>query len=235
MVDMDFFVGTSGWFYSWNEERSLDWFVAKSDLNAVELNMSFYRFPYSNMVKSWVRKGKALRWAVKVNRLITHRFKFNEKAFPSWQKFRDLFSPLDANVDFYLFQLHPRITPELADAIEKFAKETGLQKRFALEVRNQEWFKAKWIRWASNLGITWVSVDSPDFPLDAYNTNDLVYQRMHGRTAWYSHHYNDRELEEVAEKIMKVNPEKAYVFFNNDTAMLENGRKMLDIFKTRQH
>jgi uncharacterized protein YecE (DUF72 family) len=235
MVDMDFFVGTSGWYYAWNEERSLDWYTAKSDLNAVELNMSFYRFPYSNMVKSWVRKGKALRWTVKVNRLITHRFKFNEKAFPAWQKFRNLFSPLDANVDFYLFQLHPRITPESAVAIEKLAEATGLQKRFALEVRNQEWFKAEWVSWASKLGITWVSVDSPDFPLDVYNTDGLVYQRMHGRTAWYSHHYSDRELEEVAEKITNANPEKAYVFFNNDTAMLENARKMLNIFKTRQH
>lgn len=232
---MDFFVGTSGWYYSWNKERSLDWFVANSGLNAVELNASFYRFPSSSMVKSWVKKGSGLRLSVKVNRLITHRFKFSEKAFQSWQKFRDLFSPLDANVDFYLFQLHPRITPESADSIEKFAKATELQRRFALEVRNIEWFNNKWIRWASKLGITWVSVDSPDFPLDVYNTEGLVYQRMHGRTAWYSHHYSDKELEEVAEKIVKAKPEKAYVFFNNDTSMLVNARKMIDIFKTRQH
>jgi uncharacterized protein YecE (DUF72 family) len=107
---MDLFVGTSGWYYSWNEKRSLDWFVANSGLNTVELNASFYRFPFSNMVKSWARKDQALRWAVKVNRLITHRFKFSEKAYSAWQRFRDLFSPLDANVDFYLFQLHPRIS-----------------------------------------------------------------------------------------------------------------------------
>ena len=232
---MNFFVGTSGWYYSWNEERSLDWFVAKSGLNTVELNASFYRFPFGNMVKSWARKGQALRWAVKVNRLITHRFKFNENAFPAWQRFRDLFSPLDTNVDFYLFQLHPRITPESVAAIEKFANATGLQKRFALEVRNQEWFKDEWVSWASKLGITWVSVDSPDFPLEVYNTDGLVYQRMHGRTAWYAHDYSDKELEEVAEKIIKAKPEKAYVFFNNDTAMLVNARKMLDIFKTQQH
>jgi uncharacterized protein YecE (DUF72 family) len=231
---MDFFVGTSGWYYSWNEERSLDWFVANSGLNAVELNASFYRFPFSNMVKSWVKKGSGLRWAVKVNRLITHRFKFSEKAYQSWQKFRELFSPLDANVDFYLFQLHPRISPELAASIEKFAEATGLRERFALEVRNREWFNDEWTRWASKLGITWVSVNSPDFPLDVYNTDGLVYQRMHGRTAWYAHNYSDRELEEVAEKIGKAKPQKAYVFFNNDTAMLVNARRMLDIFKTRQ-
>jgi uncharacterized protein YecE (DUF72 family) len=226
---MDFFVGTSGWYYSWNEERSLDWFVANSGLNAVELNASFYRFPFPNMVKSWAKKGAGLRWSVKVNRLITHRYKFSEKASDSWQKFRSLFTPLDANVDFYLFQLHPRITPELTDAIEKFAEKTGLRKRFALEVRNQEWFKDEWVRWASNLGITWLSVDSPDFPLTVQNTNGLVYERMHGRTAWYSHHYSDAELGEVAEKIAEAKPEKAYVFFNNDTAMLENARRMREL------
>ncbi|MCW4047166.1 MAG: DUF72 domain-containing protein [Candidatus Bathyarchaeota archaeon] len=232
---MDFFVGTSGWYYSWNEERSLDWFVANSGLNAVELNASFYRFPFPSMVKSWAKKGAGLRWAVKVNRLITHQFKFSEGAYSTWQKFRDLFMPLDANVDFYLFQLHPRLTPESAVAIEEFAEKTGLQKRFALEPRNQEWFKDEWVRWAKNLGITWVSVDSPDFPLTVQNTNGLVYERMHGRTAWYSHHYTDEELEEVAEKILRAKPEKAYVFFNNDTAMLVNARKMLELLRNRRH
>ena len=76
-------------------------------------------------------------------------------------------------------------------------------------------------------------VDSPDFPLNVFNTNGLVYERMHGRTEWYAHSYSDEELEEVAEKIVRAKPEKAYVFFNNDSAMLENSRKILSIFKTR--
>lgn len=228
---MDFFVGTSGWYYPWNEKRSLDWFVANSDLNAVELNASFYRFPFNSMVKSWARKGKALRWAVKVNRFITHVFKFSDKAFNTWQKFRDLFAPLDANIDFYLFQLPPRTTSESAASIENFVEKTDLQRRFALEVRNLKWFDEAWVSWAAKLGITWVSVDSPELPLSVFNTNGLVYERMHGRTEWYAHHYSDEELEEVAEKIAKAKPEKAYVFFNNDSAMLENSRKMRDIFK----
>ena len=233
MVGMDFFVGTSGRYYPWNEKRSLDWFVAESGLNAVELNASFYRFPFSNMVKSWARKGIGLRWAVKVNRFITHFFKFSDEAFNTWQKFRELFVPLDANVDFYLFQLPPRTTPESVAPIENFVEKTGLQRRFAFEVRNIKWFDETWVSWASKLGITWVSVDSPDFPLNVFNTNGLVYERMHGRTEWYAHSYSDEELEEVAEKIAKAKPEKTYVFFNNDSAMLENSRKMLNILKTR--
>jgi uncharacterized protein YecE (DUF72 family) len=228
---MEFFVGTSGWYYSWNEKRSLDWFVANSGLNAVELNASFYRFPFGNMVKAWAKKGRGLRWAIKVNRLITHTFKFSDKAFQSWQKFRELFSPLDANVDFYLFQLPPRTTPESATKIENFVAKTDLQRRFALEVRNLKWFNKAWIRWASKLGITWVSVDSPDFTRDVFNTNGLVYERMHGRTAWYAHFYNDEELEEVAVKIVKAKPEKAYVFFNNNSAMLANSRRILEIYQ----
>jgi uncharacterized protein YecE (DUF72 family) len=96
-----------------------------------------------------------------------------------------------------------------------------------------KWFDKNNIEWASKLKITWVSVDSPDFPLEVNNTNGIVYLRMHGRTAWYSHYYTDEGLEEVAQKIMKTNPEGVYVFFNNNHALLENARRMLQIMPAR--
>ncbi|MEM4285977.1 MAG: DUF72 domain-containing protein [Candidatus Nitrosocaldus sp.] len=228
---MESFIGTSGWFYSWNPDGSLDWFVRFSGLNAVELNMSFYRFPSPNMVRSWAAKGKALRWAIKVNRFITHTVKFGKRAFEIWQRFHELFSPLEPNIDLYLFQLPPSITPKSLPVIEEFIARAGLKERFALEVRNMRWFDKTYIDWASKLGITWVSTDSPDYPLEIYNTNTIVYERMHGRTAWYSHYYTDEELRGVAEKILKTRPEKVYVFFNNDHAMLENARTMQKILK----
>ncbi|MEM1943062.1 MAG: hypothetical protein QXO30_03050 [Candidatus Caldarchaeum sp.] len=58
---MECFVGASGWFYSWNPDGSLDWFVRNPGLKAVELNMSFYRFPFPNMLRSWVVKVGGLR------------------------------------------------------------------------------------------------------------------------------------------------------------------------------
>jgi uncharacterized protein YecE (DUF72 family) len=186
-MTMKCFVGTSGWFYSWNPEGSFDWFVTNSSLNAVELNMSFYRYPYPNMVRGWALKGRELRWSIKVHRLITHTFKLNEKAYIRWERFSKLFAPLEPYIDFYLFQLPPILTPKSIQAIEKFITKTGLSQRFALEVRNMKWFDKNYIEWASKLNITWVSVDSPDFPLEVYNTNGIVYLRMHGRTAWYSH------------------------------------------------
>jgi uncharacterized protein YecE (DUF72 family) len=202
---LEVYVGTSGWYYPWNEGGSLDWYVAHSGLNAIELNSSFYRFPYPNVVNSWARKGGDLRWSVKVNRLITHTLKFSDRAVEVWERFHSLFKP--------------------------FIERTELNGRFALEARNIEWYEAEWAEWASSLGITLVSVDSPEFPLEVYNTSGSVYLRMHGRTEWYSHHYSDEELREVMKRIFNSKPDKAFIFFNNDHDMLVNSRKMLELSK----
>ncbi|MCW4019499.1 MAG: DUF72 domain-containing protein [Candidatus Bathyarchaeota archaeon] len=232
---MDVFVGTSGWSYSWNETRRLDWYVSSSGLNAVELNASFYRYPSSNTVEKWAEKGKKLRWAIKVNRLFTHTYKFNEAAVNRWERFQQLFAPLEENVDFYLFQLPPNTTPHTAPLIEKLIRKSNLQAKFALEVRNQQWFAQEWFDWAKDLGITWVSVDAPDLPRKVFDVNGTVYMRMHGRTSWYVHRYTDKELAEVAAKILQANPPKAYVFFNNDTAMLMNARVMIKTLKEEEN
>ncbi len=235
---MEVFVGTSGWQYVWNP-NGFDWFLKYSSLNSVELNASFYRFPFPNQIKGWAEKTRRygkLRWSIKVNRFITHVFKFNERAYSTWLKFKALFEPLDKFIDFYLFQLPSSASPKLLERIEKFIEKTELKERFAFEARNVEWFKKRYIEWAEKLSITWVSVDAPyyeNLPREIYCTNGLVYLRMHGRSEWYAHYYTDEELREVAERIFKANAKKAYVYFNNNHAMLENARRMLSLLKTK--
>lgn len=236
---MEIYTGTSGWSYVWNEGGNFDWYIKNSNLNAIELNSSFYRFPFPTMIKSWARKTKEinpnLRWAIKVNRLVTHVFKFNERAFLTWKKFENLFNPLSEWIDFYLFQLPPNLKSNFAPKLENFVKKTELKEKFALEVRNLDWFQEEWINWASQLGITWVSVDAPDFtnfPREIYCSNGIVYLRMHGRYAWYSHYYTDEELEEIKEKILNVKPKKVYVFFNNNTNMLENAQRTFKLLRS---
>lgn len=231
---MDFFVGTSGWAYSWNLEKSLDWFIENTGLNAIELNSSYYHFPSANSVQIWSQKSKNLRWSIKVNRLFTHIYRFNQNALDRWSNFFELFEPLDDLVDFYLFQMPPSITPKTASLIEKFAKILNLKERFALEFRNPEWFTNQWVNWAISLRLTLVSVDAPDLPRTIFNTSDRVYVRMHGRTGWYSHHYTEEELQEVKNKILRANPEKAYIFFNNDHVMPKNAKSMLQLLQKKK-
>ncbi len=227
------FVGTSGWYYDWNEDGSLDWYLKNSGLNAIELNASFYRFPFPNQVKAWARKGRNLRWVIKVNRLITHQFKFSQRALEAWFKFAQLFSPMDGLIDYFLFQLPPNFTPRAKKKIEEFIKELKITKKIALEVRNEKWFNKDALNWAKNLGITWVSIDAPEFSRDIYKTTENVYLRMHGRDAWYSHNYTNKELKEIARRIILKKPEGIYVFFNNNHNMLKNAQEMFEIFASQ--
>lgn len=228
---MKIFVGTSGWYYEWNEKKSLDWFIENSKLNAIELNASFYRFPFPNMIKSWAKKGKSLHWVVKVNRLITHQYKFSDKVTAIWQKFFNLFSVMHKFIDYFLFQLPPSFTPKAKSKIANFIKKTNIAKKFALEIRHETWFKQDLIKWAESLGITWVSIDAPEFTRDIIKTSKNVYLRMHGRTNWYHYNYTDRELKEIGKRIIAADPDRVYVFFNNNHNMLKNAQKMRKILE----
>ncbi|MEO0142916.1 MAG: DUF72 domain-containing protein, partial [candidate division WOR-3 bacterium] len=46
---------------------------------------------------------------------------------------------------------------------------------------------------------------------------------------WYSHNYTDRELKEIAHRIVIRKPRRVYVFFNNDHNMLKNAQTMFKI------
>jgi len=236
---MRIYTGTSGWAYSWNP-NGFEWYVKNSKLNSVELNASFYRFPFPNQIRSWASKTRKynpqMRWSIKVNRFVTHVFKFSKRAFSTWKKFEKLFKPLERNIDFFLFQLPPILTPNSAERIAKFFEKTELNEKFALEWRNPKWFSREWVKWAENLGLTLVSVDAPDFtnlPRKIYCTNGLIYLRMHGRSDWYSHDYSETELKEIKEKIERKKFEKAYVYFNNNTHMLINAQKFFRLFERK--
>lgn len=214
---MEIYVGTSGWMYSWNVKRSLKWYVENTGFNAVELNASFYRFPTKKQIMSWRQYN--LRWAIKVNRHITHIKKLND--IESWEKFESITRELDP--DFYLFQMPPsfKFNYENLGRIKKFQEIVG--EKMAIEFRDPTWYK-------NDLGleITVVSIDSP-IGVYIVNTSSIVYLRMHGRDEWYRYEYKEDELKHDAEKILSLNPNKVYIFFNNDLWMLENGRKMLEI------
>ncbi|TRM93302.1 DUF72 domain-containing protein [Sulfolobus sp. A20-N-G8] len=218
---MEVYIGTSGWMYSWNPKKNLDWYVKNSGFNAVELNASFYKFPTSKQISSW-KKYNNIRWAIKVNRMITHVKRLSD--IEIWRKFEDNIREL--NPDFYLFQMPPsfKFNEENLNKVKKFENEVG--NKMAIEFRDPEWYRRK-----LDLKVTVVSIDSP---IGTYlvNTSGIVYLRMHGRENWYFYEYKEEELIEVAHRILEQNPEKVYIFFNNDLWMLKNGRRMMEIMKS---
>jgi uncharacterized protein YecE (DUF72 family) len=223
---MEVFVGTSGWSYSWNEENSLDWYIYHSSLNAVELNMSFYRFPYPNMVKSWLKKGKQLAWVVKVHRSITHFKKLNKQSYILFKRFKNIFKPLEDYIHYYLLQLPPKFNS--IEVLDLFIDEFGCDK-ICIEFRDKTLFNNDIIQWGKKKDVLIVSIDAPNMP-DKIMSEKIIYERIHGRTIWYSHNYSKGELLEIKNKIVNKNPERVYVFFNNNHSMLENAKVMYNLF-----
>jgi len=229
---MNVFVGTSGWYYEWNVGKNFAWFVENSGLNAVELNASFYRLPFPNQVKGWAQRSGDVRFAIKVNRRVTHIHRLKKEALGIWNSFRNSFSPLESNIDFYLFQFAPSFRPELFPEVENFFSQIDRGKsKLALEFRNEAWFKNEWIKKIEKLNLVFVSVDSPKQYEALYKTNEIIYLRFHGRTGWYNHNYSNNELKTIVEKCLDLKPKKIYAFFNNNHHMLENARTFLSLFK----
>jgi uncharacterized protein YecE (DUF72 family) len=218
--------GTGGWYYGWNPEKSLDWYIANSRLNAVELNASFYRFPFHNQITSWVRKGSGLSWAVKVHRSVTHTHRFNEQGLSVWERFREAFRILDPYVAFYLFQAPPSFTG--IDRLIRFSGDADLGERFAFEIRNPALLGDDAACRRLQDHVTLVSVDSPDHANRIF-AGDAIYLRMHGREEWYRYEYSWEELGETADLIRAAGPKRVHVFFNDDQAMLGNARIMREL------
>jgi len=230
---MKYFIGTSGWAYkSWNPD-GLSWYVENSGMSAIELNASFYRFPAIATVERWQEMAPRLKWAIKVNRSITHFYQFEPSAFAYWQRFHKLFRPLDKQIAFYLFQLPPSMTPIHRLYIENFFKKTKLGARFALECRHKDWWQQENLRWAQNLGLTLVSVDAPLLPNVILNTSDNIYLRLHGHEKWYTYDYSNAQIKNIAMRIKQSQAKKAFIFLNNDESMLKNALIMKKFLNNR--
>ncbi|MEM4665744.1 MAG: DUF72 domain-containing protein [Thermofilum sp.] len=232
---MEVYVGTSGWNYDWNP-GGLKWYADESGFNAIELNMSFYSFPKPSTVIKWFEEGAKLRWAVKVHRSITHLRRMNEKSLATWKRFREVFKPLEESIDFYLFQLPPQM-PFSEEVERRLRLYAGICEKAAVEPRHASWFNDEVLRFFEELGMVFVTPDSPLFEGlphgKVYNVRGVCYVRMHGRLTWYNYGYLDEELEEVADALIRASPGRAYVFFNNNHDMLSDGRRMLEILRKK--
>ena len=222
----DIYIGTSGWSYAWNLGHSLDWYIAESKLNAIELNMSFYRYPYPTMIKSWAKKGRDLAWIIKTHRSITHFKKLSIDSYPLFEKFTKLFQELEPAIHYYLLQLPPSYSS--LEKLENFINRFGCEK-LAVEFRNSSMFSDEIKQWGEKQGILLVSIDAPEMPIKIMSTTK-IYERIHGRSSWYSHDYSIKELKEIKMRIIKQNPKSIYIFFNNDHTMLQNARLMASIW-----
>ena len=228
-------IGTSGYSYSWNKGKPspFKWYLSQG-FNSVEINASFYRFPTGNWLKTWLTAPSDFTFSIKVHRSITHYNRMKGKSYQLWESFKSTLSPIEKNIDFWLFQMPPdyKYSKENLQTIKNFLARTSLRNKAVVEFRNASWWThAGEVR---KLGITFCSVDAPELPNDLIAENGALYLRLHGSTKWYNSIYSEKELDCALEKIRELKVDKGAIYLNNDHGMLINGLYLLKNIKANR-
>lgn len=216
-------LGTSGWSYpGWKgkfypvELSSSEWlpFYAQH-FATVEINMTFYRFPKPETLRSWLeRTPPHFRFTLKANRRITHLKKLrNVKSEVRY--FYILADSLAEKLGCILFQLPPSITLNM-ELLGEFLHVLSPKYRNVIEFRHESWYDEQVYELLRAHEVTFCTVSSAKVPKTVVETSGIAYFRFHGLTGGYRHNYSDEELEEWAATIRTIKAEEYYIYFNND-------------------
>ena len=216
------YIGTSGYQYDhWKGDfypQDLPvsgWFGHYSKFfDTVEINNTFYRMASAETFEEWRKAApKDFCYAIKYSRYGTHRKKLKDPA-DHISYFLDRASHLENTLGPILVQLPPRWKRNYP-RLDEFLKEAPKDLRWAVEIRDPDWFSPEFFELLRNHKSSLVIHDMiKDHPRDL--TADWVYLRFHGDN--YSGSYTNEELDQIAGEVQgyKDAGKDVFVYFNND-------------------
>ena len=170
-----------------------------TQLNAVEINSSFYRSHRRQTYERWVGSvSEGFRFAVKIPKEITHECALVESE-EHLDRFASEVAGLGAALGVLLVQLPPSLAFDAGDAIRffedlraRFERRVGL----ACEPRHRSWFSPEANIMLSNLEVARVAADPPRCAVDSEpgGWQGLEYHRLHGAPQMYYSNYDERAL-----------------------------------------
>ena len=185
--------------------------------NAVELNVTFYRFPTVPFLKTFYKRSpEQFRFAVKAPRGITHYKKF-VNANELMNSFYDTVNiGLGEKLGCVLFQLHPR-TVYSEEKLDQIIDCLDPAFPNVIEFRHESWWNDKVYKLLTKHNITFCGISHPALPEDIIINTPLVYYRFHGRPELYKTPYDINFLKHVTDTIKsKRKSKEVFLFFNND-------------------
>ncbi|HKI45001.1 MAG TPA: DUF72 domain-containing protein [Balneolales bacterium] len=219
------FIGTSGWsydgwigdFYPENiEKRDMLSFYAKQ-FNTVEINATYYRLPFKNMIKGWYNRApNGFLYAVKGHRRVTHYNKLKDVEEPVANHIERV-KELGDHLGPLLWQLPPGLHMD-AVLLDDFLEGLPHEYRHAVEFRHKSWLNPEVFKVMRKHNAAQVWISSHQMPADFTDTADFVYARFHGLEGGYRYDYNREELKPWAEEMKKAKDlgKDVFAYFNND-------------------
>jgi uncharacterized protein YecE (DUF72 family) len=222
---VEYFIGTSGWSYShWSGLFYPDGLRSAEQLpfyqqqfNTVEINSSFYRLPFENLVTRWAKLAPpGFLYSVKASRTITHYNKLKDTA-DAVARFLERIAPLEKHLGVVLFQLPPSM--KRSDSLlDEFLSSLPRTLRYTVEFRHETWHADPVFEILRRHDVAYCILSSPKIPTVLTVTARFAYVRFHGTSAYYRDNYPERELRKWAEDIVSLcsSRERCFVYFNND-------------------
>jgi uncharacterized protein YecE (DUF72 family) len=218
-------IGCSGWVYKhWRgifypaglpQKRWFERYAQEFD--TVEINASFYRLPLASTFEAWREKApRGFRYAVKVNRFITHMKKLID-CEEATDQFIALARPLRETLGPLLYQLPPSLHHN-ADRLEAFLKRLPTDLEHVVEFRHGSWYKDEILILLDKYGVGFVAHDLQGLVSPRWASGRTAYVRFHGTGGKYHGRYSDDALLEWTDWIMAQAREgrSVWCYFNND-------------------
>ena len=218
-------VGCSGWVY--RHWRGLlypeglpqrRWFQRYAeDFDTVEINASFYRLPLASTFDGWREKAPPrFRYAVKVNRFITHMKKLLDCDAPL-AKFVALARPLGDKLGPLLYQLPPSLHKD-PERLEAFLKLLPPDLEHVFEFRHKSWYDEEVLALLDCYGVGFVAHDMKGLKSPRWASGRAAYVRFHGTSAKYRGRYHNEQLKDWAHWIVEQRSagRSGWAYFNND-------------------
>jgi len=217
-------IGCSGWVYKhWRgilypeglpQKRWFERYAEEFD--TVEINASFYRVPLGSTFEGWRDKAPpGFRYAVKVNRFITHMKKLAGCA-AEIDDFIALTRLLGDRLGPLLYQLPPSLHKDLG-RLEAFLKLLPSDLEQAVEFRHKSWYDDDVLALLDRHGFGFVAHDMQGLRSPRWACGRTAYVRLHG-TGRYVGRYSDETLLEWTDWIAAQAREgrSVWCYFNND-------------------
>ena len=219
------YIGTSGWSYKhWlgpfyppklPANQQLPFYL--EHFNTVELNASFYRLPFENLVKRWhTLAPTGFLYAVKGSKFITHTKRLRDIAEPL-KLFYDRMAGLKENFGPVLFQLPPSLRHN-DELLATFLARLDPKRRHAIEFRHDSWHDPAVFGLLRKYNVAYCILSSPRLPTILEVTARFAYVRFHGATQYYCYNYSEKELEEWGKRLAPIMAQvkDIFLYFNND-------------------
>lgn len=185
-------------------------------LNAVEINLTFYRKPQAGTLKSWYNDTPPnFKFFIKIPKNITHEKKLQHSKKDIIEFCQYIHQHLKEKLGGFLYQLPPSFDFNLNN-LDLILNQIDLSRHNTIEFRDASWWRNDVIKLLNVNGITFSGVSFPrDLPEDFIdNDNTFNYYRLHGNPILYQSEYSTDFLGQLSDTINQ-NQRPTYVFFNN--------------------